>query len=85
MVTNTLGVMVGAVVHPTSVQDRDRVPPAPHSIRTRRPWPRDVFADGGNACPKLRAALKGEGAWRIEIDKRSDAPVLLRSCRDAER
>ncbi len=29
--------------------------------------------DGGYAGPKLRGALKGEGDWRIEIIKRSDA------------
>jgi transposase len=29
--------------------------------------------DGGYAEPKLRGALKGEGDWRIEIIKRSDA------------
>jgi transposase len=29
--------------------------------------------DGGYAGPKVRGALKGEGDWRIEIIKRSDA------------
>jgi transposase len=29
--------------------------------------------DGGYVGPKLRRALKGEGDWRIEIIKRSDA------------
>jgi transposase len=31
-----------------------------------------VFADGGYAGPKLRAALGRPGAWTIEIVKRSD-------------
>ena len=33
---------------------------------------RHVFADGGYAGPKLRAALARIGAWTIEIVKRSD-------------
>ena len=28
--------------------------------------------DGGYAGPKLRAALKGQGGWTVEIVKRSD-------------
>ena len=31
-----------------------------------------MFADGGYAGQKLRAALKGKGEWTIEIIKRSD-------------
>ncbi len=41
-------------------------------IRHRFPWLRHVFADGGYAGPKLRAALKGHGDWSIDIIKRSD-------------
>ena len=42
------------------------------SIRYRFPWLRHVFADGGYAGPKLRAALEGHGDWTIDIIKRSD-------------
>jgi putative transposase len=72
-VTDTLGLMVGAVVHPAGVQDPDGAPMVLRSIRKSWPWLRHVFADGGYAGPKLRRALKGEGDWRIEIIKRSDA------------
>jgi transposase len=73
IVTDALGLMVGAVVHPASVQDRDGASMVLRSIRTSWPWLRHVFADGGYAGPKLRGAMKGNGAWRIEIIKRSDA------------
>jgi putative transposase len=73
IVTNTLGLMVGAVVHPAGVQDRDGAPMVLRSIRKNWPWLRHVFADGGYAGPKLRGALKGRGDWRIEIIKQSDA------------
>jgi transposase len=72
IVTDTLGLMVGAVVHSAGVQDRDGAPMVLRSIRKSWPWLRHVFADGGYAGPKLRCALKGEGDWHIEIIKRSD-------------
>jgi putative transposase len=72
-VTDTLGLMVGAAVHPVGVQDRDGAPMVLRSIRKSWPWLRHVFTDGGYAGPKLHGALKGQGDWRIEIVKRSDA------------
>jgi hypothetical protein len=42
------------------------------SERGRNPWLRHIFADGGYAGGKLRAALKGKGSWTLEIIKRSD-------------
>jgi carboxypeptidase Taq len=73
IVTDTLGLIVGAVVHPGGVQDRDGAPTGLRSIRTSWPWLRHVFANGSYEGPKLHGALNGKGAWRIEIIKRSDA------------
>ena len=42
------------------------------AIRSRFPWLRHVFADGGYAGDKLRDALQGYGDWTLEIIKRSD-------------
>ncbi|MGG7568701.1 IS5 family transposase [Rhodovulum sp. DZ06] len=70
--TDALGLMVGAVVHPADVQDRDGAPLVLRSIRHAWPWLRHVFADGGYAGPKLREAMQGHGDWSIEIIKRSD-------------
>jgi transposase len=41
-------------------------------IRYTFPWLRHVFADGGYAGGKLKAALTKIGGWTIEIIKRSD-------------
>ena len=71
--TDTLGLLVGPVVHRAGVQDRDGAPEVLRSIRARRPWLRHVYADRGCAGPKLRAAIHGAGEWRIEVFKRSDA------------
>ena len=80
IVTDTHGHLVGLVVHRADFQDRDGAPLALASIRFLHPWLRHVFADGGYVGPKLRAALKRMGQWKIEIVKRSDA---LRALHDA--
>jgi transposase len=72
IVTDTLGLVVGVIVHAANIQDRDGAPDVLTSIRARWPWLRHVFADGGYAGDKLKAALANKGRWTIEIIKRSD-------------
>ena len=67
IVTDTGGLLVGALVHPADIQDRDGAPALLASIRYRFPWLRHIFADGAYAGPKLKAALEGKGRWRIEV------------------
>ena len=59
-------------IHTADIQDRDGAPAVLASIRQSFPWLRHVFADGGYAGEKLKAALNGKGDWTIEIIKRSD-------------
>src|SRR3954466_5767594 len=72
IVTDTLGLMLFVLVHGADVQDRDGAPALLKAIRHRFPWLRHIFADGGYAGDKLRAALQGHGVWTLEIVKRSD-------------
>jgi len=83
IITDTQGLLVGAVVHTADVQDRDGAPDVLASIRHSFPWLRHVFADGGAVYPerlqgsrragdKLRAALTKIGQWTLQIIKRSD-------------
>ena len=72
IVVDTLGLMVGLVIHPADIQDRDGAPAVLKSILKRWPWLRHVFADGGYAGPKLRGALQKVGKFTLEIIKRSD-------------
>ena len=72
IMTDTLGLLLFAVIHSAGVQDRDGAPDVFRAIRHRFPWLRHVFADGGYAGDKLKAALRGHGDWTIEIIKRSD-------------
>ena len=73
IITDTSGLLVGAMVHAADIQDRDGAPALLASIRHAFPWLRHVFADGGYAGPKLTGALAKLGAWTLEIVRRSDA------------
>ena len=64
--------MVGLIVHSASIQDRDGAPAVLGAIRRLYPWLRHIFADGGYAGDKPRAALASMGRWTVQIIKRSD-------------
>ena len=66
--------MLGIVVHPGNVQDRDGA--AELLRRTRRLFPfiEVIYADGGYQGPKMAGVMARTGAWRIEIVKRNDVP-----------
>lgn len=72
ILTDTSGLLVGAVVHAADIQDRDGAPSLLSSIRSAFPWLRHVFADGGYAGEKLEQSLVPLGNWTIDIVKRSD-------------
>lgn len=72
IVTDTLGHLVGLVVHGADIQDRDGAVDALASIRHRYPWLRHVFADGGYGGDKLKGRLTKLGQWTLQIIKRSD-------------
>jgi len=72
IVVDTLGLLVGVVVHAADIQDRDGAPAVLESILKRWPWLRHIFADGGYAGPKLRGALQKVGTFTLDIIKRTD-------------
>ena len=75
MITDTVGLLVGLVVHSAHIQDRDGAPRLLKSIQSAYPWLRHLFADGGYAGPKLKGALDKIGRWTLEIVKRSDTTL----------
>ena len=75
IITDTLGLVVGLVVHAADRQDRDGAPKLLRSIRHASPWLRHLFADGSYAGPKLKGVLEKIGCWTLEIIKRSDAAL----------
>jgi transposase len=72
LLTDTNGLLVGAVVHEADIQDRDGAPLVLAAVRHLYPWLRHVFADGAYSGAKLGTALDKIGCWTIEIVKRSD-------------
>lgn len=72
IVVDTLGMMVGLVVHSAGIQDRDGASNVLKTIVKRWPWLRYIFADGGYAGPKLKGRLEKVGKFMLEIVKRSD-------------
>ncbi len=72
ILTDTIGLPVGMIVHPADIQDRDGAPTLLARVGSSFPWLRHIFADGGYAGAKLLDALENLGDWTIEIVKRSD-------------
>jgi transposase len=72
ILTDTIGLPVGMIVHPADIQNRYGAPALLASVRSRFPGLRHVFADGGYAGDKLKGALAKLGNWTIEIVRRSD-------------
>ena len=72
IITDTLGLLIGPIIHSAAIQDRDGAVDVLNSIRRTHPRLRHVFADGACAGPRLRGALDKIGCWTIGIVKRSD-------------
>jgi transposase len=72
ILTDTMGVLVGAIVHTADIQDRDGAPLLLASVRDALPWLRHVFADAAYAGEKLERALATLGTWTLEIVRRAD-------------
>jgi putative transposase len=71
---DTLGLILGIVVHPGDVQDRDGAHELLRRTRRRFPFIEVIYADGGYRGPKMAATVAKTGAWRLEIVRRNDVP-----------
>jgi transposase len=71
ILTDTMGLLVAAIVHAAGIQDRDGAVPLLAQVRSAFPWLRHVFADGGYAGDKLKMALGDLGRWTLAIVKRA--------------
>ena len=72
VLTDHTGLLLKAVVHPASIQDRDGIALVLDK-RTRRRFPfiEVIFADAGYQGPKAARAARNSGDWRIEVVGRS--------------
>ena len=71
---DTLGLILGVVVHEADVQDRDGAKLVLQKLRGAYPRLKRIWADGGYAG-KLIEWAQSFGGWVLEIVKRSDSAV----------
>ncbi len=71
VLVDTLGLLLRAIVHPASIQDRDGLAALLIRIRGRFPWLDLLFADGGYQGDIAAAAARHE-RLALAIVKRSD-------------
>ena len=71
VIVDTIGLLLGIAVIPANIQDRDGAANLIRKTRHLFPWIAKIFADGGYAGAKLKAALAGQPV-ELEIVKRTD-------------
>jgi len=71
VIVDTIGLLLGIAVIPANIQDRDCAANLIRKTRHLFPWIAKIFADGGYAGAKLKAALAGQPV-ELEIVKRTD-------------
>src|SRR3954468_19404757 len=71
VIVDTIGLLLGIAVIPANIQDRDCAANLIRKTRCLFPWIAKLFADGGYAGAKLKAALAGQPV-ELEIVKRTD-------------
>ena len=72
ILTDTLGLLLGVVVHPADVQDRDEAEPLLRQARRLFPFLERVIGDAGYQGPKMAAAMQRTGRWQVQIVRRCD-------------
>jgi transposase len=72
IVVDTLGLLLGVMVHPANVQDSNGALPVIELALRRYPSLQRIYADGGYQLPRLRAALAELGPCQLTIVKRSE-------------
>ena len=72
IVVDTEGLLLQAVVHEASTQDRDGAVTVFKKVRKLFPSLELIWADGGYRGPKLAKKFKKIASWKLEIVKRND-------------
>jgi len=72
IITDTLGHVLAAQIHPANIQDRDGAPALIADVMDSYPGLECLFADGGYAGPKLAKANAEIGGPDLHIIRRSD-------------
>ncbi len=68
IVTDTLGLRVGLIVHPAGIQDRDGAPEVLEALRDRFLHRRHIFADAAKAKSNLNVVIISRISWRSTME-----------------
>ena len=72
ILTDTLGLLLAAAVHPAHVQDRDGADALLRQARRSFPFLERIIADAGYQGRKMKATVARTGTWVLEIVRRCD-------------
>jgi len=72
ILTDTLGLLLGVVVLPADIQDRDGAEPLLRQARRQFPFIARIIGDAGYQGPKMAAAVQRTGPWEMQIIRRCD-------------
>jgi len=67
-----MGLLLGVIVHPADVQDRDGAEALLREARQTFPFVERVIGDAGYQSPKMEAAIARAETWSSEIVRRCD-------------
>ena len=67
-----MSLLLGIVVHPADVQDRDGAEPLLRQARKLFPFIERIIGDAGYQGPTMAAAVARTGTWKMEIVRRCD-------------
>ena len=71
ILTDTLGLLLGVVVHPGDVQDRDGAEALLRQVRRLFPFIARLIADAGYQGAKMEV-VRRSGRWELQIVRRCD-------------
>ena len=72
VLTDTLGLLLGVVVHPANVQDRDGAEALLREARRSFPFLERIIGDAGYQGCKMEAAVARTGTSELEIIRRCE-------------
>ena len=67
-----MGLLLGVVVHPADVQDRDGAEAVLRQAQRLVPFVERIIGDAGHQGPRMAAVVARAGRWTIEIVRRCD-------------
>ena len=72
ILTDTLGLLFGVVVHPGDVQDRDGAEALLRQVRRLFPFIARLIADAGYQGAQMDEVVRRTGRWELQIVRRCD-------------